>query len=82
MSQQIEPDMLSKAVERAGLVPGCFTEDDVIDVAVLDWYKEKFKMCIEDGVPDAVNAYLHHACVRTDINDITKVAIMQECINA
>ena len=71
------PEALHKAVAATGLTENAFDENDIIDEGVLNWYKSRFTTCAEDGVREAMTCYLHHACNRQDINDITKVAIMQ-----
>lgn len=65
--------------EKYGLVEGCFDGQE-IDEEVLNWYVQRFKQFKEDNCIDAINAYVHHCTKRTDLNNVTKVAVMQKSI--
>lgn len=81
-TEALTAEAIQSAVARSGLCENSFTSDDQIDENIYNWYVAKFAVCREDGVLDAVNCYVHHACNREDINDITKVAIMQASLHA
>ena len=73
---------LDKFLEGVGISEDAFDESEVIDEEALAWYNEKFAMFVADGAKEAINVYVHHACIRDDLNDLTKVAILQASLNA
>lgn len=52
-----------------------------LDEAKLLWYTERFDRCIEDGVPGAINCYLHKLQTE-DVNEFTKICILHAALNA
>lgn len=48
----------------------------VVDESKVEWYRKRFEMFIEDGVPSAVNIYLKHL-LEEDANNLTKAVIIQ-----
>lgn len=52
------------------------TVDTSIDEDRIAWYRERFQLFIDDGVPSALSAYLNHL-LREDISDLTKSMIIQ-----
>ena len=52
------------------------TVDTSIDEEKIAWYRERFKLFIDDGVPAAISSYLNHL-LREDVSDLTKSIIIQ-----
>lgn len=45
---------------------------EVVDSEKVSWYTSRVTMLLEDGCPDAVNAYLNRMC-RDDMNSATRL---------
>ena len=54
--------------------------DQVIDQEKVDWYKQRFTMFVEDGVPDAKNAYLKKL-LHDSVNELTRAVILHEALS-
>lgn len=47
------------------------------DMEVVVWYRERFRRCIEDGVPDAINCYLTKL-LNQKVSDLTRLLILKD----
>lgn len=76
-----ELEQLSQQVQYAGEVLSRLNidteklQEQKIDEEVVQWYEKRFNMFIEDGCREAIVAYLKKMKERTDINDVTKIAV-------
>ncbi|MCM1218870.1 MAG: MVB12 family protein [Lachnospiraceae bacterium] len=51
------------------------------DEALILWYRKRFEMLEEDGVPIAINAYLNKLQKDTRANDLTRIHIMKDAMD-
>lgn len=73
-------------IEKLTTVMNDFTIDvdtnEVVDRAAVDLYSQRMKQCKEDGVPQALIAYMNHALDNDSLNEMTKLYITKAFVEA
>lgn len=78
-SQSQTAKKLSMLVNSIQIDPGDIANQEP-DLSKVEWYKKRFEMFAEDGVPAAMTCYLTKL-QREDVNDITRAMILYEATN-
>ena len=76
MDEWFDENSVVQQINSLDMKPGSL-DGQYLDNELVEWYKSRFEMFIDDGVPQCISIYMEHVQQDESVNSYTRLKILQ-----